>query len=148
MQIDMLRMTSTDDATLGVIVLEDEFQCFTLEDEFREEKVARETRIPEGNYSVRVKISGRLHERYKRRFPDFHLGMLELLDVPNFTDILIHIGNTDEDTSGCILVGAGCTTAGELAVYSSTTAYTSLYKRVVEAALNENLYINIIDGER
>ena len=53
-----------------------------------------ETAIPEGVYEVIVNVSA----KFKRKLP-------LLLDVPYFTGIRIHRGNTDKDTSGCILVG-------------------------------------------
>ena len=35
---------------------------------------------------------------------DWHKGMLHVQDVPGFEYILIHTGNTDEHTMGCLLV--------------------------------------------
>ena len=53
-----------------------------------------ETAIPAGTYEVIVNVS----VKFKRTLP-------LLLNVPHFTGIRIHRGNTDKDTSGCILVG-------------------------------------------
>ena len=50
MKLFVERFTSDKDATISAIYLDDVFQCFGLEDEYREEKVASETRIPAGSY--------------------------------------------------------------------------------------------------
>ena len=39
------------------------------------------------------------------KYGDMHKGMLWVRDIPGFEYILIHTGNTDEHTSGCLLVG-------------------------------------------
>ena len=48
---------------------------------------------------------GGYHAKYSKRFADIHKGMLHVLDVPGFEYILLHCGNTDEDTAGCLLLG-------------------------------------------
>lgn len=70
--------------------------CNTLEDKVREEgvKIPGETAIPAGKYEVRLTESA----RFKKVLP-------EILNVPGFTGIRIHGGNSDKDTEGCILVG-------------------------------------------
>lgn len=145
MRITVDRIKSNDDATLSIISTQSGFECFGLEDEYREDKIANETRIPGGLYKIRLKPHGRMHERYQRKFY-FHQGMLHLQDVPGFTDILIHIGNTDDDTAGCLLVGSGCDSA-ELRLTKSTYAYMKLYKKVVQAAAEHDLDILIIDND-
>lgn len=147
MLITVRRIKSDRDATLSAIFVDDEFQCFGLEDEYREHKVPGETRIPEGVYPVGVRSEGGFYTRYHERF-SWHAGMLQVMDVPGFEYILIHIGNTDEDTAGCLLVGQGATCGDELTVHASTAAYRALYARVYNAAVSGNLMIEYIDEDR
>ncbi len=129
MNLRLDRYKSESDFTLGKLYINDVFECYTLEDEKREVKVMHETRIPAGTYEIKLRLFGGHHERYKVKFP-FHKGMLWLQDVPNFKDILIHIGNTDEDTSGCILVGKN---VGDGRIVESTRAYKDMYLKVLAA---------------
>ena len=107
--LEVLRYSSGLDSTLGILSENGpegrEFLGYTLEDEWREEKVSAETRIPEGTYDVKLRTVGGFHTRYLDKFgADFHKGMLHVQDVPGFEYILIHTGNTDENTMGCLLV--------------------------------------------
>ncbi len=146
------RIVSNGKATISTISLikdnhSTEFICFGLEDEYRKEKVMDETRIPAGVYKVGVRTFGGFHTRYKNKF-SFHQGMLEVLNVPNFTDVLIHIGNYEYNTSGCLLTGLGAMVDSELTLQQSTKAYTTLYNKVISAALNGNLVIEFIDNDK
>lgn len=85
--------------TIGTLYVEGERFCDTLEDKVRdlaggEVKVPGETAIPEGVYRVIV-----------NRSPKFGRELPRLLDVPMFEGVLMHRGNTAEDSAGCILVG-------------------------------------------
>ena len=71
----------------------------------KQQRLAGETRIPAGTYDVRLRTEGGFHGRYTAKYGDFHKGMLHVQDVPGFEYILIHTGNTDEHTEGCLLVG-------------------------------------------
>lgn len=141
MLLKVSRIISDRDATLSVITVDGRFVCFGLEDEYREDKVPGETRIPQGRYPVIVRTFGSFFKRYLKKFPFFHRGMLEVENVPGFTDILIHIGNTDKDTAGCLLVGTGCTTSGGITITSSRLAYEKLYNMVIDEAMAGNLWI-------
>ena len=148
MQITVDRFKSDDDATVSKIDVDGSFVCFGLEDEFREDKVPGETRIPAGTYKIGIYRDGKFHRRYSQRFPDMHQGVLHILDVPNFTHILIHIGNTDDNTDGCLLVGLNAAVNdGELRVTSSKLAYQKLYPMVIDAALADDLTIEFIDND-
>jgi len=74
--------------------------------------------------------------------------MLEVQNVPGFEYILIHTGNTDEHTAGCLLTGESATiTKGDMSIGMSRIAYTKLYAMVIEAAKEEKLLIEFIDND-
>ena len=152
MDLEVIRFSSAKDSTLGLLfnVTNDkrEFLCYTLEDEYREEKVMHETRIPAGTYEIKLRTWGRIHENYTKRFADIHKGTLWLQDVPNFKYILIHCGNNDDHTSGCLLVGDTQTEniKSDGFVGSSTNAYKRIYPPIAEALENgECVEITYID---
>lgn len=131
------RYSGKTDDTLGLLhrisMTGAEFLCYTLEDEERTEKMFGETRIPSGTYKLGLRTHGGFHERYSEKF-SFHFGMVEVLDVPGFTDILIHIGNDDDDTAGCLLVGdtASQNITKPGFVGSSTDAYKRVYRKILK----------------
>ncbi len=149
MEILVDRFVSDDDATISRVLVDNKFNCFGLEDEYREEKVAQETRIPAGEYQIKLRTEGGFHARYGNRFEDIHKGMLHIQDVPGFEYILIHCGNTDEDTAGCLLVGSQAVTEpGNMSITQSTAAYKRFYPQVADAATNNDLTINFVDNDR
>jgi len=109
MELKVLRFSSQEDSTSGLLFLEEDgkskFLCYTLEDEYRETKIKGETRIPAGSYEITLRKDGGFHQKYSKRFSDIHRGMLHITNVPGFDYILLHCGNTDEHTAGCLLVG-------------------------------------------
>ena len=97
-----------------------------------------ETCIPEGTYDIKFRTVGGFHEKYKKRYGNEHYGMLHLQDVPNFTYILIHAGNTDESTSGCLIVGEtqqDLDLSDDGFIGHSGVAYSKLYKKVAKELL-------------
>ena len=105
MKLQVYRYNDTGDATLGLLMIDGKFECYTLEDQEQAEKVAGETRIPEGVYDLKQRFHGGHYNCYVDKY-EWHSAMFQVMDVSGFTDILIHVGNKDEDTEGCLLLGS------------------------------------------
>ena len=153
MKLKVLRYNSEADSTNGLLFevndLGNQFLCYTLEDEHRVLKVKGETRIPAGIYNIKLRKEGGFHERYTKKYPDIHIGMLHIIDVPGFEFILIHTGNTDEHTSGCLILGdsqENNTIIKDGFVGKSVNAYRRIYPKIAKAIDNgEEVTIEYID---
>lgn len=150
-QINVKRISKGSDSTIGLLTIgegiTEHLFCYTCEDEQRVKKVANETRIPAGRYEIKLRNAGSMNARYSERF-SYHSGMPHLQDVPNFEYIYIHIGNDDDDTSGCILVGDGqeLFTDGGGKITKSAQAYERLYMKIRDWLENDfTVFVNIYD---
>jgi hypothetical protein len=127
MELTLNRIFLGSSATIGELLINDKHLCDTLEDRVRPEgeKVYGKTAIPEGTYEVKLTHS----PRFKKTLP-------EILNVPNFSGIRIHTGNSSKDTEGCILVG---TWDGEKEdwVGNSRMAFDELMALLEEATNNK-----------
>jgi hypothetical protein len=98
MKLRVERLWKKPAYTVGRLFVDGKFFCNTLEDTVRdlsnEKKVYGKTAIPYGKYKVVYNWS-----------PKFGRNLPRLLNVPAFEGILIHPGNTADDSAGCILVG-------------------------------------------
>ena len=156
MELEVLRFSSQKDSTNGILFDvtggKRQFLCYTLEDEFREDKVSGETRVPSGTYKVTLRTVGGFHGRYDKKYGEMHKGMLWVRDVPNFEYILIHTGNTDEHTAGCLLLGDSQQANfgnSDGFVGSSTQAYKRVYPSIAKALEeNEKVTITYIDFDK
>lgn len=138
MKLRLIRFIQINNATLGILYVDGRFECFTLEDVQRdlgpngEGKVAHETAIPTGTYDIVMTMS----PKFKRILP-------WLQGVPFFTEILMHGGNKDADTWGCILVGDAVTKDGTIAPGSSSPAVDRIVKKLQDS--REKLSIEVVD---
>ena len=138
MKLQVVRTQFGTDATNGLLFVNGLFECYTLEDQYQAVKVMHETCIPEGTYDIKFRTVGGFHEKYKKRYGNDHYGMLHLQDVPNFTYILIHQGNSDEHTSGCLILGEtqqDLDLSDDGFIGHSGVAYKKLYKKVSKELL-------------
>lgn len=98
MKLRVERLWKKPAYTVGRLFVDGKLFCNTLEDTVRdlsnEKKVYGKTAIPYGEYKVVYNWS-----------PKFGRNLPRLLNVPVFEGILIHPGNTADDSAGCILVG-------------------------------------------
>jgi hypothetical protein len=133
MQISVVREQYRPGCTIGRMFLDGIFECFTLEDGIRTNKVYGETAIPAGSYSVVVNYS-----------PRFKMSLPLLRNVPKFEGIRIHPGNTAANTLGCILVGRNWTPGSE-EVTASKRAFEPLKQKIVDAiARGEEVQLLVI----
>ena len=116
MNLTLYRKWFTDISTTGVLFIDGEFFCYTLEDVVREQKIYGKTAIPYGKYEVVITYS-----------PRFKKNMPLLVNVPNFEGVRIHAGNTANDTEGCILVGKS---KGQDFIGGSRKTYEELMERI------------------
>lgn len=138
MKLEVLRISSQSDSTNGILFDTTngrKFLAYTLEDEYRETKVKGETRIPAGTYKIKLRKEGGFHGKYTTKYGSMHKGMLHVQDVPGFDYILIHTGNTDEHTDGCLLVGNTQTEnigTKDGFIGSSVNAYKRIYPPIAK----------------
>lgn len=137
LSLTVVRKWFSPNESLGELYLSENYLiekpfCFTLEDEIRPiaEKVMHETAIPYGTYPVKLTYS-----------PKYGKIMPLIDDVPGFTGIRIHPGNTEQDTSGCLLVGYGKTEDNKK-ITRSRDAFNDLFK-ILQQATDEGRPINI-----
>ena len=136
MNLVLEREIITNKSTAGKLFIGGGFFCYTLEDVVREIsdkpvkdwKIKHETAIPSGIYKVEINLSN----RFMRRMP-------LLKDVPGFFGIRIHYGNTERDTSGCILVGNFRENADM--IQGSRAAFERLFEKLDNT--EEDIYIQI-----
>lgn len=136
MELRLIRDTFTKRTTTGKLLVDEEFECYTLEDTMRDPgvKIYGKTAIPPGRYRVVLAWS----PKRGRKVP-------YLLNVPNFTAIQIHVGNTEDDTEGCILVGKYRILNKTL---MSRVAYNALYEKIELAQnMGEKIWITVTGGE-
>ena len=152
MKIEVLRISSESDSSSGLVFNVTDgrkFLCYSLEDEYRNDKVMHETRVPAGTYQILLRKEGGFNARYAKKYGDFHKGMLHVQDVPGFEYILIHTGNTDEHTSGCLIVGDSQENNQLLKngfIGKSVQAYKRIYTPIAEALENgEEVTITYVD---
>lgn len=149
MELRLERKWKKEKYTIGNLYVDGKFFCNTIEDRDRglrqdlplsvnqKRKVKNETAIPTGRY--RVTLGVKSPKMSQRPAYDFCQGYVpRLINVPAFDGILIHIGNTERDSAGCIIVGEN-KVKGK--VINSTETFHRLYDVLKKAT--GNIYITI-----
>jgi hypothetical protein len=132
MKLDLIRKEFTSHSTIGDLLIDSVFFCFTLEDVVRDIKILKETAIPYGTYQVITNYSNR-----------FHRVMPLILNIPNFEGVRIHPGNSNVDTEGCILVGLKKT---ENYILQSVFAFNKLFPLLQEGIQDGVVLLTISKG--
>ena len=139
MESKIIRVAQGKESTLSQLYINGIFQCYLLEDKIREVKIASQTAIPKGVYSLKLNTIGAKNVDYKKAFGKLHEGMIEISGLPNFSFVYIHTGNTIKDTAGCPLCGFGFQFVdGNYQVTQSVAAYKMIYPKLVALAKVES----------
>lgn len=120
--LHLMREDAQADRTIGKLYIDGVWMWWTLEDQIRPAgvKVEGATAIPPGCYRVIMSRSVR-----------FGRVMPELLNVPGFAGVRLHIGNGPADTHGCVLIGGGYDRRSRMLLHSKAAVES------VEQAINQ-----------
>lgn len=105
MEILVTEFDRNPGCTASMLYINGKFTCFILEDAIRAKKIPGITAIPAGRYKLVRRTYGKFYENYRKKYG--HTCVYEIQGVPNYTDILFHMGNSVKDTKGCLLTGSG-----------------------------------------
>src|SRR5579862_5908752 len=112
-KITIYREYPGHNCTPGYLAVNDQIIVYTLERPWADNQ-NNISSIPAGLYDAFLRYD---HDDHWR---------IELLNVPNRDHIEIHVGNTIDDTTGCILVGSGVSASNPCLLTGSATAYSKL----------------------
>lgn len=128
MKLKLVRIVTQSNYTEGKLYIDGAYFSDTLEDtdrgleqsmsefEINRRKIYGQTCIPSGEYKVILNMS----PRFKKILP-------RILDVKGFEGILMHAGNTVQDSSGCILLG---TKSADGVLINSRKAVDALIEKI------------------
>ena len=153
MELKVIRKWKKNEYTIGDLYVDGVWVSNTLEDTVRdlnrngkfdngESKIPGKTAIPYGRYEVTMKVRSPKYSNFtKYSWAKKYDGYLpRLLNVPHFEGILIHAGNTAEDTEGCICVGLNKVVGR---VVDSVNTFRKLMDEYLVPAKNRNESITI-----
>lgn len=133
------RIFSNSTYTIGKLYLNDKYICDTIEDtdrklssnmtvdEIKKIKVQNKTAIPYGTYKVAMDVVSPSYSKVDYYVKNYGAKMPRLLNVKGFEGVLIHPGNTEKDSAGCIIVGSN-KVKGK--VINSRAIFDKLYKLI------------------
>jgi len=131
MELKVNRTDFTPKSTIGDLLIDDQWECHTLEDAVRGPgiKIPGQTAISQGRYEIIIDRS----MRFKRMMP-------HILNVPMFEGIRIHAGNIAENTEGCLLLGQ--TKAVDF-IGRSVAAFNAFFPKLQEGLKDGKVFIDI-----
>ena len=152
MKLTLIRKYKKKDYCIGELYIDGKFFSNTLEDpdrgltstmnltEIKSKKIKGDTAIPTGLYKITLNVASSKYSNFsKYPYAKFCNGkMPRLLNVPGYEGILIHAGNTQKDTEGCILIGQN-KVVGQ--VINSQATWKALYTELLKD--KNNLTIEI-----
>lgn len=142
MELTLKRIAKKETYTIGKLYVDGTYFCDTIEDkdrglnsrmalaEIKRKKVYGQTAIPAGKYEVMMDICSPTYSQ-KPKWKEYNGGFMpRLKDVPGYSGVLMHPGNTEKDTYGCLLVGEN-KVVGK--VINSEATFKRLYPVLLDA---------------
>ena len=135
--VHLRRILHNEVSTIGLIEVPGQspedlpVRAFTLEDPHQDQKIAGNTRIPAGVYPLGLYTDGEMTKRYAEKYPHIHKGMIEIMNIPDFVAVFIHIGNEPAHTEGCVLVGDMFSFSNRNYIGASADAYQRIYTAIL-----------------
>lgn len=156
MEVRVRRIALKDTYTIGKMYIDGKYVCDVLEDKVRdinkngvfdngETKVVGRTAIPYGTYEITMDVKSTKFSDFEQ-YPwakEYDGYLPRLTNVPLFVGVLLHVGNSDVDSSGCLLVGEN-KVVGK--VINSTITFRRLMNEYFLPAKQrgEKIYITIV----
>lgn len=151
MRIIVKLLKENSDSTTSEVFLDGVKSFYSIEDEAREVKIKGETRVPSGVRNLALRFSPKFSNEYLAN-PDGSFQIVRaktasneqkvtwkphqliwVKDVPDFEYVLVHWGNTDDDTDGCLVIGMSIGKVGEQdAVLQSRACYEKYYPLIAK----------------
>lgn len=149
MELRVRRIALKDNYTIGKLYINGEYFCDCCEDRVRdftkESKVQNKTAIPYGTYEITLDVRSAKFSDFKK-YPwskEYDGYLPRLTNVPLFLGVLIHPGNDEQDTSGCLLVGEN-KVVGKV-INSTKTFHRLMHEHLIPAnKRGEKIYITIV----
>lgn len=150
MKILVDRKYKKDLYTISNLYIDDKYFCNTIEDtdrgltqttslaEIKKNKIPSKTAIPSGIYKVTLDIVSPKYSKNSYYQSICKSKLPRLLNVPGFDGILIHCGNTEKDSAGCLIVGEN-KVKGK--VINSKATFEKLYKELLKDKNNITIEI-------
>lgn len=141
MIITIHRKWSKNEYTIGRVYIDGWLFSNSLEDPVTDYtkpnwKVAGKTAIPPGLYKVEMRYSPKFSKRFGGRLMPY------LCNIPQFTGVLFHSGNTTDDTAGCILVGNNSSKGRLSSSYATMIKLLDMFDEALSRG--EDLWCDII----
>ena len=151
MKLELKRVAKKPKYTIGKLYIDGKYLCNTIEDtdrglnqnmtldEIKKKKVYGKTAIPTGTYEVTLSVVSPKYSKsaFMQQYAN-GARVPRLLNVKGFDGVLIHTGNSEEDSYGCVIVGVN-DVVGK--VTHSRETFIKLYKELKKA--KDKIYLTI-----
>lgn len=138
MNLTLSRTTFSPDYTLGALAVDSSPECVTLELPVRDGLPG--SAIPEGTYPVVLAPSPKFERSTDPWIQNYAGQMPHVIHILNRTLIMIHWGNVEADTDGCILVGQRAETAF---IANSRLAFAALFFKIQAGIRSGGCFLSV-----